>query len=161
MSGSGRPRDAQRVSVPWAIASAIMIIFIWGNSTVPGTGSSALSQSVVAAVRAALEGVGLPSAWVTNFLVRKCGHFLEYAVLGVLVSQALEPGRGSFRRSLPAIVFILVLVPCIDESIQLFIPGRSGQVTDVLLDVCGAAAGVVLRTVVVRRKKRRRAVPKG
>lgn len=161
MNGTGQTANGRRISKPWALAAVVMTIFIWANSTVPGEGSSALSQGVVAAVRAALTTMGLPSAWVTNFVVRKCGHFLEYALLGVLVSQALDPDHELRRRALPVIALVLAIVPSIDECIQLFIPGRSGQLTDVLLDICGAATGVVLRTVVVHVKRRRRADPEG
>jgi len=35
-----------------------------------------------------------------------------------------------------------------DEFHQLFVPGRSGQVKDVLLDSCGAAVGVLILMLV-------------
>lgn len=134
-----------------------MIALIWGNSLVPGEGSSSLSLAVMQAIRSALEAVSLPSAWVTHFLVRKTAHFSEYALLGILVAQALDPDGGAWRRRLLVIAGVLVLVPSIDEGIQLFVDGRSGQVTDVLLDCCGATTGVLIRTLVVRLWRRRRA----
>lgn len=35
----------------------------------------------------------------------------------------------------------------LDETIQLFVPGRSGQISDVWVDLLGAAVGIVLATV--------------
>ena len=131
-----------------------MIALIWGASTVPGTGSSHASLSVVEALRFVLDSLGLASGWVTNLLVRKAAHFTEYAVLGVLVSSALDPGARRTRSRILLIAAVLALVASLDESIQLFVPGRSGMVTDVLLDCCGAATGVALRTLVVRRRGR-------
>ena len=148
------------ISLPFCIASCAMIACIWGASLVPGTGSSTLSLSVVDGVRSMLDALGLASGWVTNFLVRKCAHATEYAVLGVLVSQALDPGAQRVGRRGLLIAATLVLVASLDESIQLFVPGRSGQVTDVLLDCCGAAGGVGIRLLVLgwcRRAARRRA----
>ncbi len=133
-----------------------MIALIWGNSMVPGEGSSSISLTVVHAVRDALSALSLPSAWVTNFLVRKAAHFTEYAVLGILASQALDPGGRAFRRRAVLIAAVLVLVPSIDETIQLSIDGRSGQVTDVLLDCCGAATGVALRMLALHLVRRGR-----
>ena len=133
-----------------------MIALIWGNSLVPGEGSSSLSTAVVELVRSALDAVALPSSWVTNFLVRKTAHFTEYAILGVLTSQALDPDGSSFRARGLLIAAVLVLVPSLDETIQLSVAGRSGQVTDVLLDCCGAAFGVALRCLVLRAAHRRR-----
>ena len=53
-------------------------------------------------------------------------------------------GRRTFDVLLPTAVFLL-LIPSIDETIQLFVPGRAGMITDVMIDCCGAATGVVLR----------------
>ena len=61
-----------------------------------------------------------------------------------------EPnGHGSYprfpaRRGTP-ICMGDQLIPSIDETIQLFVPGRAGMITDVMIDCCGAATGVVLR----------------
>lgn len=92
-----------------------------------------------------LQALGLPYEWVTNFVVRKCAHFTEYMVLGILATHTFDlEGRRTFDVLLPTAVFLL-LVPSIDETIQLFVPGRAGMITDVMIDCCGATTGVVLR----------------
>ena len=131
-----------------------MVVFIWTNSTVPGDDSSSASLGVVAAVQGALQTLGLPSAWVTNLLVRKMGHLLEYAALGVLVSQASDPDRSPARSWLSLAVIVLAVVPAIDETIQLFVPGREGRFADVVLDWVGASLGVLVRTLIVRTRRR-------
>ena len=143
-----------RISKPWLAAAIIMICIIWGNSLVPGTGSGSISLSVMESIRSVLDALSLPSAWVTNFLVRKTAHVTEYAVLGILATNAFDPDRTAERMRIAAICLMLVLVPSIDETIQLFIDGRSGQVTDVLLDCCGAAVGVALAYLVSRLRHR-------
>ncbi len=140
-----------RVSKPWLSATCVLVLIIWGNSLVPGSGSGSLSLAVTELIRSLLEALSLPSAWVTNFLVRKTAHFTEYALLGICASQAVYAGRGATRGALSALALFLVAVPAIDETIQLFVDGRLGQVTDVLLDCCGAAAGVALAYLVVSR----------
>lgn len=132
----------------WAAAALIMVFVIWGNSLVPGTGSGSLSLSVMEAVRAFLASLGLPFTWVTNFVVRKCAHFTEYMVLGILATHAFD--IEGHRKPLALIVtaVFLVLVPSIDETIQLFVPGRAGMVRDVLIDCSGATTGVVLRYLI-------------
>lgn len=129
----------------WAVATCLMVLLIWGNSLVPGTGSGSLSLSIMEAVRGFLNGMGLPYEWVTNFVVRKCAHFTEYMVLGILATHAFDiECRRTFDVLLPTAVFLL-LIPSIDETIQLFVPGRAGMITDVIIDCCGAMTGVVLR----------------
>lgn len=134
-----------KIDRKWAVAACAMVLLIWGNSLVPGTGSGSLSLAIMEDVRGFLHSLSLPYEWVTNFVVRKCAHFTEYMVLGVLVTHAFDiEGRRTFDRMLPTVVFLL-LVPSIDETIQLFVPGRAGMITDVMIDCCGAATGVVLR----------------
>ena len=135
----------EKVSIPWLVLTLLFIAVIWGNSLVPGEGSGAMSLGVVDIIHNALRSVGLPFEWVTDFVVRKTAHFCEYALLGILASQALDPNRRVSRGAIVATALLCAAVPSIDETIQLFVPGRSGQVTDVLLDCCGAATGMGLR----------------
>ena len=136
------------ISWPWAVAALLWVAVIWGNSLVPASGSSGMSHAVLDAVRGVLRDANLPYAWLTNFIVRKSAHFSEYMLLGILVTQALAGERALSLRRLAMASFVLVCVPALDETIQLFTPGRSGQVSDVMLDCCGAATGVAVRSLV-------------
>lgn len=138
------------VSIPWLMLTVLFIAVIWGNSLVPGSGSGSLSLAVTHWLQGCLETLGLPYAWLTNFIVRKAAHFTEYFVLGVFASQAFDPRHLAMRPTLCATALLCAAVPTIDETIQLFVAGRAGQVADVLLDCCGAAAGIALRAWIVR-----------
>lgn len=144
----------EKVSIPWLVLTLLFIAVIWGNSLVPGEGSSSMSLGVVDIIHNALRSVGLPFEWVTDFVVRKTAHFCEYALLGILASQALDPNCRVSRGAIVVTALLCAAVPSIDETIQLFVPGRSGQVTDVLLDCCGAATGIGLRSLVVKARGR-------
>ena len=80
-----------------------------------------------------------------SFLVRKAGHFLEYALLGVLLGSTPEDGRPGWRQVVPG-----VIAPSADETLQRFVPGRSGQLSDVAL---GMLVATGIRSA--RRKCRR------
>lgn len=103
-----------------------------------------------------LEAMSQEQLDFLHFLLRKTGHFSEYFVLGAL--SMLTLGQTKLRcRKMTGIGFC-VLVASVDETIQLFVSGRSGQVTDVVLDGCGAMAGIVVVAFVLfvsdlRRKK--------
>jgi len=145
---------AARISRPWLVAFVAMVCFIWGNSLVPGGESGALSAMVVQLARDALAALGLPNDWVTNFLVRKTAHFSEYLALALIAMQAFAPHRAPVRAARIALTaLLLVAVPCVDETIQLFVPGRAGLPTDVLIDCTGAVTGAAL-TVLVSRLRR-------
>ena len=86
-----------KINRKWAVVTCLMALLIWGNSLVPGSGSGSLSLTVMETIRGFLHGVGLPYEWVTNFVVRKCEHFTEYMVLGILATHAFDfEGRRTF-----------------------------------------------------------------
>ena len=43
-----------------------------------------------------------------------------------------------------------MLVASVDETIQLFVSGRSGQVSDVVLDLVGALCGIALLLIIIK-----------
>ncbi len=77
--------------------------------------------------------------------VRKAAHFTEYTILGCLLFGAWYDKKHKMRainQLLP--IIIGALYSCSDEMHQLFIAGRSGQITDILLDTSGVIFGVLL-----------------
>ena len=99
--------------------------------------------------------------------VRKTAHATEYAVLAMLAAGAYlpacierDPGeiRGGMadiprnnrkRRALFSAWLTASAYAATDEFHQLFVPGRSGQISDVILDSAGALAGVVIAVAVL------------
>lgn len=75
-----------------------------------------------------------------HFLLRKCAHFTEYFILGVWVSVALK-WLPIYRKILLGLLYC-ILVASTDETIQLFVSGRSGRFSDVVLDSVGALCGI-------------------
>ncbi|WP_051353755.1 VanZ family protein [Atopobium fossor] len=135
-------------SVPF-ILLLLWTLFIWGNSLVIGEASTAQSNRVVEYAVPLLNFVGLQWSNAT-FIVRKFAHFLEYSVLGVLglvASRHFIFQRYKCHGRLLAVMYLLA-VPCIDETIQLFVPGREGSLRDICIDLSGIAFGVFLALVV-------------
>ena len=85
-----------------------------------------------------LRGV-LP--WIDMHIVRKAAHFAEFFLLGLLLW-----GDGYFLlggRTLPMLAAGLAAA-ALDEGIQTAVPGRSGQLRDVLLDFAGVCAAFLV-----------------
>lgn len=74
--------------------------------------------------------------------IRKCGHMTEFAILGVLLLLTLSAYTYSSWRWAAAFIGGVVYAAS-DEIHQLFIPGRSGQITDVLIDSAGLLIGIL------------------
>jgi VanZ family protein len=92
------------------------------------------------------------------FLARKCAHLTEYAVLALMVWRAWrKPVRRDPRPwSWPdagVALLVAALYAATDEFHQTFVPGRDGCVRDVLIDSCGAAAGLFLLWLLGRWRK--------
>lgn len=100
-------------------------------------------------------------AAAVDFPIRKTAHAAEYAILGVLTIGTLYDARRrngryiSVRGSILAAWAVAAAYAVSDEIHQLFVPGRSGQLSDVLLDSAGALAGVLLGVFFMRKKKRK------
>ncbi len=132
----------------WTIFLFLWIAFIWGHSLVPGVDSSAESSRFVDLFYAVFVRLGITERTFMTFLVRKAAHFSEYAVLG-FSAHALFRSLDAEKRA-RWLVLLTVLVPVCDETIQLFTPERSGQVTDVLLDLCGMLFGAIVFLAVTK-----------
>lgn len=77
-------------------------------------------------------------------LLRKLAHMTEYGVLGALWAGQQWKSASKFQITGLAVRWqICVLTALLDESIQLFVPGRSGEIRDVWIDSAGAILGMV------------------
>ncbi|WP_242849923.1 VanZ family protein [Clostridium aceticum] len=77
-----------------------------------------------------------------HFLIRKNAHFFSYLALGLLAMNAMRRS-GVYRVKGMVIAFsICVLYAISDEIHQTFVPGRSGEIRDVLIDSAGASVGI-------------------
>lgn len=87
------------------------------------------------------------------FPVRKCAHLSLYLILGILVISLLREYMLINTKLVLLALLICFLYACSDEIHQLFVPGRSGEVRDVLIDTLGACLGVSFYYLVFRKKK--------
>ena len=76
-------------------------------------------------------------------VVRKTAHFTINLALGFFVSGAVSHRKALSTGTAGAVGFCF-LHACTDEFHQSFIPGRSGQFSDVLLDTFGACWGILI-----------------
>lgn len=82
--------------------------------------------------------------------IRKLAHFTEYAVLGAAIYLLMISADPAFiRRKRTVSLAAAAVFASLDELHQLFVPGRSGMLTDVLIDACGASAGIITVTVII------------
>ena len=73
-------------------------------------------------------------------------HLLAYLGLGVLTVRAVARGLGAWISWRAAVIAAAIAVgyAVTDEVHQMFVPGRSAQLSDLLADTMGVVAGVSL-----------------
>ncbi len=92
-----------------------------------------------------------------HHVIRKCAHFTEYAVLGMIAWRAIHYDTSqtvaNSARSFRLAILFCALYASSDEFHQSFVPDRQPAVTDVMIDTSGAACGLLLIWGVRRLRK--------
>lgn len=83
-------------------------------------------------------------------VIRKAAHMVEYAILGIAVSYPLYVYGKRGKKLMLWGVLICVLYAITDELHQLYVPGRAGQVGDVVIDGIGGLVGCLVFFRVIR-----------
>ena len=138
------PRWARVVS--FTLLAAV-VWFIFSHSMQVAEVSNQTSVSILDRLLAKLPFL---QGWFTNFILRKLGHFVEYGAVGAVLFLCLRSCTVHLLAHLSPAVLSGVLIALTDETIQLFVEGRSGQVSDVWLDSAGMCCGLLAGWVILR-----------
>ncbi len=76
-----------------------------------------------------------------HHLVRKAAHMTEYGILAMLIAFHLKVCKVSGWKLFGISSAASIGYAATDEFHQLFVPGRSGQLSDVMIDGAGAVLG--------------------
>lgn len=138
----GLTRD-QRFFVLFSVLAVLLTGFIFYNSMQDADVSHVQSASVLNMLSSVIPGL-------TEHVVRKLAHFLEYAALGWDLFALSVFFRRCFPRRILPLAACFPGIPVIDECIQLFSAGRSAQFTDVCLDWSGMVFGALVCAGMIR-----------
>ena len=121
----------------------VCLAFIWGNSLTNGEDSGNLSGGVMAWINTFLR-LDSAGADMLHWLIRKGAHFTEFACLGLLLTW-LFGMMGEKKGHLIGMPLLCGMTSaCVDETIQVFVPGRGPSLIDVWIDTAGVAVGITL-----------------
>ncbi len=141
-------RYSNNFKITMTVLSVFFVCFIWGNSLLPGTESGNLSGNVLNFVNSFLKNVGINKE-VSHYMIRKAAHFTEHMCFGACLLVTLRAYTQEVLKYISNILFIGLLVPVIDEFIQLFIDGRGGEIKDVIIDFSGLLVGIIISFIIV------------
>ena len=137
------------------IVIILTLIFIWGNSLLNAEISSYISDFFKDIILSVFPFVPSGEAEGTGGVVRKLAHITEFAILGVELSLFFQPLKDRNNKKYINLVFCGFATAFVDETIQLFIPGRAGLVSDIWIDLCGFATGCIVYSVIYIAKNKR------
>ncbi len=85
-----------------------------------------------------------------SFIIRKAAHFSLYLILGFLafLNVAAYNGLAFWLKPFLSTLFCFGFSVS-DEIHQRFVPGRSGEIRDVLIDVCGSVFAIAILTLIL------------
>lgn len=120
--------------ISWVLVLLCMATIFWFSAQVAEE-SASQSGSILSFLEPIL------GEWITDHIVRKFAHALEFCGLALLIFNALYQSTGFAK---PFSAFGLTVIYAVtDELHQLFVPGRACRFFDVCVDSAGAVVGIL------------------
>lgn len=132
--------------------AAAWYFVIWRFSAQPAVVSGTLSDRLLYRLLEALSGVFREQpeegkraiVLFLSFFERKAAHMFLYFVLTGLLLLALHGLSCEFCLKAGLALGLCGILAAVDEIHQLFVPGRSGELRDVAVDLTGGAVFLLL-----------------
>ena len=139
----------------------IWLGIIFYNGTREGSVSQKSSKQVVKVVsqfvNIPLEKINKPIIRFSeiNYYVRKNAHFFQYLIFSILLCGVVRQFKLYKSSELFLLLFFLLLFPVVDELIQKYIPGRTSNIFDIMLDFSGGVLGMLIFNINAKMHKKR------
>lgn len=136
-----------------SIAAVVAVVgFIFFNSVLSDAQSDKISSFVGQFLRPVLNPLQVIPTGTYRKLIRKLGHFIEFAVLGGFLAFGAQ--KLDFKGKWIVAAALAVLIACFDETIQRFSADRTNSIFDICIDLAGSACGMITVNMIKKQKKR-------
>ena len=140
-SGGGTRKMRERL---WRYGPVVLwtaVILFASTNSMSASNTSRFVRPLLLLLSPDMSEQGLAFA---HFIVRKCAHFTEYAVLALLAARAfLTSSHSALNHNWFLTAFCLVVLCSLtDEGHQSFVPTRTGAIGDILIDIAGGATAL-------------------
>ena len=148
-------QNKKRIITLVLIIAWMIIVFYLSNQS--GDSSGILSQKLTGKIIKIqnLKSINQESFFQIDELIRKIAHFILYALGGLLIYIHVKTYNLEENSKVILTQIIGTTYALTDEFHQLLIPGRSGEVRDILIDSLGIAIGILLIVLIDMIKKKK------
>ena len=124
----------------------LWMIFIFVMSSFDATSSSNQSNFIVDITTSIIN---IKDIGLLSLIIRKLAHFIEYFILGVLVINFIT----RYDKKIIIAILLCIIYATSDEIHQIFVPGRSCQIIDIMIDSVGSIMGIYLYKLITKKCK--------
>lgn len=115
----------------------LWMIFIFVMSSFNANDSGNQSGIIVSFISSIFN---ISDTKLLSLIIRKSAHFTEYFILGILSINYIIKYKKNIKYS-----YLMCIIYAISDEIhQIFVSGRSCQITDIFIDSVGAIIGITL-----------------
>lgn len=156
--------SAGKIIFRYLLLAAVCIVIFWFSSN-NGEDSTSQSDKAVDMICRIFfpdmymidEARRLAIRDILSVCVRKAAHLSVYTLLGAIAYAAFFPVRNQAARLFCSVGFTFFYA-CTDEIHQLFVPDRTGKISDVFIDTFGGFVGAFVVFVIVSVVEARRII---
>lgn len=155
--------NKKKIKYVKCIIAIICCIIIFSFSAVPATASTKQSKGLTYNVIKLLNGNKLTEKELVkltkrvNPVIRKIAHFSIYMILAIFTYMFIEElniksksEKERLRKNILYTCIFCLIYAIFDEIHQIYVPGRTGKVIDVIIDTLGACMGITI--ILIRNK---------
>lgn len=124
----------------------LWMIFIFVMSSFDATSSSNQSNFIVDIITSIIN---IKDIGLLSLIIRKLAHFIEYFILGILVINFIT----RYDKKIIIAILLCIIYATSDEIHQIFVPGRSCQIIDIMIDSLGSIMGIYLYKLIAKKCK--------
>ena len=124
----------------------LWMIFIFVMSSFDATSSSNQSNFIVDIITSIIN---IKDTGLLSLIIRKLAHFIEYFILGILVINFIT----RYDKKIIIAILLCIIYATSDEIHQIFVPGRSCQIIDIMIDSLGSIMGIYLYKLITKKCK--------
>lgn len=115
-------------------------------SSFDATSSSNQSNFIVDIITSIIN---IKDIGLLSLIIRKLAHFIEYFILGILVINFIT----RYDKKIIIAILLCIIYATSDEIHQIFVPGRSCQIIDIMIDSLGSIMGIYLYKLITKKCK--------